>query len=127
MPHYFILRRPYKTLKILYLTPKIVKVICEKCGLEYVIFDNYKHGYDATFIEAKEDFLNDVEPKNFKKTYPQSLEVYIKIYQEFSYNQFKNEFENVNYDSYLNSFSNIDIYGTNSKKKKIKICLEETA
>lgn len=46
---------------------KIVKVICEKCGLEYVIFDNYKHGYDATFIETKEDFLNDVEPNNFKK------------------------------------------------------------
>ena len=106
---------------------KIIKVKCEKCGQDYILFDNYKHGYEAA-ITKQENLTSEKEIEfNFKKIYSQPIEVYVKIYQDISYNEFKEEFENMDYTAYLNSFSNIDIYGKNSKLRKIKICSEETA
>lgn len=106
---------------------RIIKVKCEKCGLEYVLFDNYKHGYDAVIIQQECCVSENEIIFDFKKVYSQPLEVFIKIYQDISYDQFKDEFKNMNYNGYLNSFGNIDIYGINSKSRKIKICSEETA
>ena len=106
---------------------KIIKVKCEKCGLEYVVFDNYKHGHDAVMTLQDNSNSSVYTNENFKKIYFQPLEVYVKIYQDISYNQFKDEFKNIDYASYLNSFSNIDIYGINSKSRKIKIFSEETS
>lgn len=106
---------------------RIIKVKCEKCGLEYILFDNYKHGYDAVITQLENCASKNEITFDFKKAYSQPLEVFIKIYQDISYNQFKDEFENIDYYSYLNSFGNIDIYGINSKSRKIKICSEETA
>lgn len=106
---------------------RIIKVKCEKCGLEYILFDNYKHGYDAVIIQQENCASKNEITFDFKKVYSQPIEVFVKIYQDISYNQFKDEFENTDYSSYLNSFSNIDIYCMNSKLRKIKICSEETA
>ena len=106
---------------------RIIKVKCEKCGLEYVLFDNYKHGYDAVIAQQERCALKNEITFDFKKAYSQPLEVFIMIYQNISYNQFKDEFGNIDYSSYLNSFDSIDIYGINSKSRKIKICSEETA
>lgn len=106
---------------------RIIKVKCEKCGLEYILFDNYKHGYDAVIIQHESCASKNEITFDFKKVYSQPIEVFVKIYQDISYDQFKDEFENTDYSSYLNSFSNIDIYGMNSKSRKIKICSEETA
>lgn len=103
----------------------VVKIKCEKCGLEYILFDNYKYGYDAT-INFKDNF-DDFDTTKFKIVYNLPVEVYIKLYQDLSYEQFKDDFQNIDYETYLNSFSNIDIYGIDSKSKKIKICSEETA
>ena len=106
---------------------KIIKAKCEKCGSEYVLFDNYRHGYDAVVIQQESYASKNEITFVFKKVYSQPIEVFVKIYQDISYDQFKYEFENTDYSSYLNSFSNIDIYGKNSKSRKIKICSEETA
>lgn len=106
---------------------RIIKVKCEKCGLEYILFDNYKHGYDAVIIQQESCASKNEITFDFKKVYSQPIEVFVKIYQDISYDQFKDEFKNTNYSSYMNSFSNIDIYGMNSKSRKIKICSEETA
>lgn len=105
----------------------IIKAQCEKCGLEYILFDNYKHGYDAVIIQQESCASKSEITFDFKKVYSQPIEVFVKIYQDISYDQFKDEFENIDYSSYLNSFSSIDIYGINSKSRKIKICSEETA
>ena len=32
---------------------RIIKSKCEKCGSEYVLFDNYRHGYDAVIIQQE--------------------------------------------------------------------------
>lgn len=106
---------------------RIIKVKCEKCGSEYVLFDNSRHGYDAVVLQQESCVPKNEITFDFKKVYSQPIEVFVKIYQDISYDQFKDEFENIDYSSYLNSFSNIDIYGINSKSRKIKICSEETA
>jgi len=106
---------------------KIIKVKCEKCGAEYVLFDNYKHGYDAVFSKKEISDSKDEIAFKYKKAFPQSVEVFVKIYQDVSYDQFKEEFEDIDYSTYLNSFGNIEIYSMNSKSKKLKICSEETA
>lgn len=106
---------------------RIVKAKCEKCGLEYVLFDNSKHGYDAVITQQESCASKNEITFDFKKAYSKPIEVFIKIYQDIDYNQFKEEFENIDYSGYLNSFSNIDIYGINSKSRKIKICSEETS
>ena len=105
---------------------KIIKVICEKCGAEYTIFDNYIHGYDAIASQEIKP-LDETELKKYEKKKYESLEVYVDIYQDISYEEFKEEFADMNYDKYLNSFSNIDIYGINFKNRKIAILAEETA
>lgn len=106
---------------------RIIKVKCEKCGLEYVLFDNYKYGYDAVITQQESCVSKNEITFHFKKAYSQPIEVFIKIYQDISYDEFKDEFENIDYSSYSNSFGNIEIYGLNSKLRKIKICSEETA
>ena len=105
---------------------RIIKAKCEKCGMEYTLFDNFKHGYDAV-IQQDSCISENETPFDFRKVYSQPIEVFVKIYQDISFDQFKEEFKNIDYSNYLNSFSSIDIYGINSKSKKIKICSEETA
>ena len=104
----------------------VVKVKCQKCDSEYVLFDNYKHGYDAINKYFSNAILYDISTE-FEEFYPQLLEVFVKIYQDISYNLFREEFENLDFETYLNSFSNIEIYGITLNSRKIKICLEETS
>lgn len=87
---------------------RIIKVKCEKCCSEYVLFDNYRHGYDAVVIQQESCASKNEITFDFKKVYSQPIEVFVRIYQDISYNQFKDEFENTDYSCYLNSFSNID-------------------
>lgn len=105
---------------------RIVKIKCENCGREYVIFDNYLHGYDAlcSLIENKRNIKTDVK---FNETYSEPMEIFIKIYQSVTYEIFKEDFENCDFETYLKAFTGIDIYGIDSKSKKIKILSEETA
>lgn len=105
---------------------KIVKVKCSKCENEYIVFDNYKHGYNAMAFSNSTKLLEDI-CVNFRKSYPGNMEIFVKIYQDISYAQFHDEFENADYETYLNSFGNIEIYGVNSKQKKIRILSEETS
>lgn len=106
---------------------KIVKVKCAKCNKEHILFDNYKHGYDAIINNIEDNYLNLDSSVKFKLSYSQPIKVYLQIYQDISYDEFQQEFENLNFETYLCSFSNIDIYGLNTKLRKIKICSEETA
>jgi len=106
---------------------RIIKIKCEKCGQEYIIFDNYLNGYDSVVKQQRNDFLCQEAVVEYKKIHSQSLEIYVMIYQDTSYDEFISEFEYLDHDDYLNSFSNIDIYGKSLKSKKIKICSEETA
>lgn len=105
----------------------IVKVKCQKCGREHIIFDNYKHGYNATITSFENTGMIENVKGDFQKVYSDEIEVFVKIYQDISYEQFKDEFSNLNYETYLNSFGNIEIYGVNSKLKRIKILSEEVS
>ena len=104
----------------------VVKVKCQKCNSEYVLFDNYKHGYDAINTYFCNAVLCDIFTE-FEEVHPQLLEVFVKIYQDISYDLFQEEFENLDFETYLNSFGNIEIYGITSNSRKINICLEETS
>ena len=89
---------------------RIIKAKCEKIGSEYVLFDNYRYGYDVVITQQESCAFKNDKTFDFKKVYSQSIEVFVKIYQDISYDQFKDEFENIDYSSYLNSFVSIDIY-----------------
>ena len=106
---------------------KIIKVKCEKCGIEHIIFDNYKHGYDAIINKYEGNAANSNDLVEFKLCYSHPMEVFLKIYQDILYDDFKEEFHDLDFNTYLYSFSNIDIYGVASKNKKINIYSEETA
>ena len=104
----------------------VVKVKCLKCNFEYVLFDNYRHGYNAINTHFSKPILCDIST-DFEEVYFQPLEVFVEIYQDISYDLFQEEFENLDFETYLNSFGNIKIYGITSDSRKINICLEETS
>lgn len=104
----------------------VIKVICQNCDSEYVLFDNYLHGYDAINNHFGSTTLHNASTE-FKKVHPQSLEVFVKIHQDVSYDVFQKEFESLDFETYLNSFGSIEIYSITSNSQKIKICLEETS
>lgn len=104
----------------------VVKVKCRECNSEYILFDNYKHGYDAINTCLCDAVLSDIST-GFEEVFPQSLEVFVKIYYDFTYELFQEEFEKTDFETYLNSFDTIEIYGITSNSKKINICLEETS
>lgn len=108
-------------------TRRIIKVKCEKCGLEHVLFDNYKHGYEASTTNKENNILDKNKNLTYKQIYLEPLEIYLRIDYNISYKQFQNKFINVDYYNYLNSFSYINIYGINSKSKKLKIYSEKTS
>lgn len=105
---------------------KIVKTKCKNCHKEYIIFDNYEHGYDAIISKIEYEDLTLENSSEFELCYSQPIEVFLKIYQDITFDEFKEEFDNLDFDAYLCSFSSIDIYGMSSKLKKIKIYSEET-
>ena len=104
----------------------VVKVKCQKCNSEYILFDNFKHGYDAINTNYSNAILSDIST-GFEEVYHQSLEVFVKIHQDISYDLFQEEFKKMDFETYLNSFDNIEIYGITSNSKKINIWLEETS
>ncbi len=104
---------------------KIIKVHCDACGKEYIIFDNYMHGYDAIMNYKKES--NTILNSGFTLCHSNALTIYIQLYQDASYEELQEEFNELNFEDYLCSFSSILIYGFNSKSKRINIHSEETA
>lgn len=104
----------------------VVKVKCRKCNSEYILFDNFKHGYDAINTDLSNVILSDISAE-FKEVYHQPLEVFVKIHQDISYDLFQEEFKKTDFETYLNSFDNIEIYGITSNSEKINIWLEETS
>ena len=104
----------------------VVKVKCQKCNSEYILFDNFKHGYDSINANFSNVILSDISA-GFKEVYHQSLEVFVKIHQDISYDLFQEEFKKKDFEVYLNSFDNIEIYGITSNSRKINICMEETS
>ncbi len=106
---------------------KVIKAICDDCGKEYIIFDNYKHGYDAVLNFRDGSVAISSNDVGFKPCSPRPMQVYVKIYQDISYEEFQNEFCGLCFEDYLCSFSNISIYAIDSQSRKIKIHSEETA
>ena len=104
----------------------VVKVKCQKCNSEYILFDNFKHGYDSINADFSNVILSDISA-GFKEVYHQSLEVFVKIHQDISYDLFQEEFKKMDFETYLNSFDNIEIYGITSNSRKINIWMEETS
>ena len=98
----------------------VVKAKCQNCNTEYILFDNFKHGYDAINTDFSNAILSDVSA-GFEEVYHQSLEVFVKIYQDISYELFQEEFEEMDFETFLNSFDNIEIYGITSNSKRINI------
>lgn len=101
---------------------KVLMIKCEKCNESYDIFDNYLNGYDAQ--------LNNLQKKNVKmyKKFD-NMKVFVKIINDLSYEEFKSDIGNndVSYETYLSSFSYIEVYGYDCREKRIKILSYETA
>ena len=95
----------------------IFKVQCSKCKNEYIIFDSRKNGYDAIAEYDGKLKTNDL-PIKFNKYINDEQFIGIKITNDLSYEDFKNEFENLNKEDYSNAFSEISIYSTRDNKTK---------
>ncbi len=83
------------------------------------------HGYDAIMNYKKES--NTILNSGFTLCHSNALTINIQLYQDASYEEFQEEFNELNFEDYLCSFSSILIYGFNSKFKRINIHSEETA
>lgn len=115
-----------------YSETNIIKIICNHCGKEHIIFDNRIHGYDA-FIDNNDNFsYNGIEfaQKKFKGSNNNLLEIEIKIYNDLSFEQFCSQIsKEATIEEHSNAFSDITIYGNviDLNYKRVTVFSEETA
>lgn len=124
----------------------VIKIKCDKCGQEHIIFDNKKHGYDAfadefdkkhgcyAFAdeEKRECSCEAIEfsQKKFKGSKDNLAGIRIQIRNSSSLDEFlEGEEGNVSEKEHSNAFSDITIYGNvkDLNGKKVDIFSEETA
>ena len=94
---------------------EIVKVKCVECSKEFVVFDNYEHGYASTVYEKDKNSQNIL----YKIILKNPSEIVIKVHYSLSSSEISETVDNesINYE---NLFTSLDIYSVrNGKKKKI--------
>lgn len=104
----------------------VIKIKCNECGAERVIFDERYHGYNAV---ASEDRSGAVERQdNFALVCDDAVAVQVKVENDATLDEF-NENTGLDFseDQYANAFSWITIYKLNDKGKATIIFDEETA
>ena len=105
---------------------EVVKLVCDACGNEYILFDNRIHGYDGMTSEIQADKLS-YKP-TFKKKCRTAVAIKVKIENDPTLEEFR---ENSGLDAdeatYSNGFSWIGIYVTNADGKTKKLFDFETA
>ena len=104
----------------------IIKIRCNECGAERVIFDERYHGYNAV---TSEDDSGAVEYQDsFVLICDDAVAVQMKVENDASLDEFN---ENTGLDfseeQYSNAFSWITIYKLNDKGKATEIFEVETA
>ncbi|MFY9422147.1 MAG: hypothetical protein WBH29_02135 [Bacilli bacterium] len=115
-----------------YFDTNIIKIICNNCDKEHIIFDNRIHGYDA-FIDGRKDCSYDeieFTKRKFKGSRNNIAEIILKIYNDLSFEEFRGEvLQECSLEEYSNAFSNIIIYGNiiDLNNKRVIIFSEETA
>jgi len=108
-----------------------IKIKCDKCGQEHIIFDNKKHGYDAFVDGVKDDDdLPEFAQIEFRSSTKNLVKVIIRIDDDQTYDDFLDVFDEApTFEQYTNAFSDITIYGLiiDLDNKKTTIHEEETA
>lgn len=103
---------------------RVIKAKCSDCGREILLFDNRKYGYDA-IVEPHQNARQELkfleESRNEK-----AVEIFMKIWNDLSYEEFIEEKGEGTVEEYSNAYSNIEIYTIEGGKKK-KVFEKETA
>ena len=109
----------------------VIKIKCDKCEQEFIIFDNKKYGYDAFTNGVKDgDKLLEFTQKMFRSSTKNLVKIIIGIRNDQTYNDFSDCLdEKPTFEQYTNAFSDITIYGyiIDLDNKKTTIHTEETA
>ena len=103
---------------------KIIKAKCSDCGREILLFDNRKYGYDA-IVDPPKTAMQELKIIE-KNQYGKAVEIFMKIWNDLSYEEFIEEKGGGIIEEYSNAYSNIVIYTIDGNKKK-KVFEEETA
>jgi ribosomal protein L33 len=115
-----------------YFDTNIIKLVCNNCGKEHIIFDNRIHGYDA-YVEKRNNVSYEgieFKQKTFKGSNNNLVAIEIKIDNDITFEEFcDQEGKEVTTEEYTNAFSNIIIYGNiiDLNNKRVTIFSEETA
>jgi len=109
----------------------VIKIKCNKCGKEIIIFDNQEHGYNAIFCTPeKQKYPAIFKQVIFKNTVNNLAGIRIRVYNDDTLEEFieNTGIEDVSKETYLNAFSwiFIDALVRDKKNKKVKIHDEET-
>lgn len=101
---------------------KSIYIKCKSCNKEFLLFDNRIHGYNSIQYQG-----NNLSNLNYSYSNEFYSEIKITLYQDVSFDEYKEDTSNLSYENYLNSYSYIKIIGKcNGKKKKVLVS-EETA
>lgn len=105
---------------------EVVKLVCDSCAQEYVLFDNRIHGYDGATSEDQGEKRN-YQPA-FKKKCRTPVAVKVKIENDLTLEEFcANSGIDADEVTYSNGFGWIGIYVTNADGKTKKLLEYETA
>lgn len=110
----------------IYNSVKAIKLKCNSCGHDHVVFNNRIHGYNAVInnCEIQDEIIF---TEYLKKNYDlKNSDVIIKIRNDEDYEEYRKE-ENVSIEKYSEMFHDITIYCITNNGKKVLILSEETA
>lgn len=104
----------------------IIKITCQDCNKEYILFDNRIHGNDVADFNNDELKEYDFREKviNKKKGHSYKIRVFIKNYWDFE-NLEINGNEGLSFDDYSDMFGYIKIQAIDDNEKKYIIYSEE--
>ncbi len=90
--------------------PVVIKLKCNSCGQEYLIFDNRIHGNDAADFSTNNFKKMDFELKKVKKEEMRFVNITITIKNYWDFEEIAlNGNEKLTFDDYSNMFSSIKI------------------
>lgn len=110
----------------------IIKIVCSQCQKEHLLYDNRLHGYDS-FIDGIKSCTNEkieFKQQKFKGSISNLLEIKIRIYNDFSLEEFSSEVNpDITIEEYSNAYSDITIFGNiiDIDDKNVIVFSEETA
>lgn len=103
---------------------KVIKVKCNNCGKEYVIFDSNQYGYDGTVDFLQNPEIADRSNIVYKKIC-ESSKCRIEIRNTETYEDFLETFDdNIGYEMYTNAYSSIKITALDECRNKVILSQE---